>query len=206
MTTAAAATATAAATYQITQQWNGVALPAADAIHISFSSASTHPSHLQIDVDAPLYNDPKSPTAQPGPVDGLWDYEVVEVFLLGSEQRYLEVEIGPHGHYLALCLQRPRNLLKTLLPLEYTATVDWITRRWRGSLIIPPHYIPPGCEQFNAYAIHGSEPHRIYKSLFPATGFNNPDFHRLQFFQLLEFSMGKLLQQDTAVSEWIGSK
>jgi len=47
----------------------------------------------RIDVDAPLYNDPKSPTAQPGPVDGLWDYEVVEVFLLGSEQRYLEVEV-----------------------------------------------------------------------------------------------------------------
>ena len=33
---------------------------------------------------------------------GLWDYEVVELFLLNSDtEEYLELEFGPHGHYLA---------------------------------------------------------------------------------------------------------
>ncbi|KAI2795361.1 hypothetical protein BLOT_016842, partial [Blomia tropicalis] len=33
-------------------------------------------------------------------MDKLYDYEVVEVFLLGSNEHYLEVELGPRGQYL----------------------------------------------------------------------------------------------------------
>ena len=52
-------------------------------------------------VQAKFYNDAR-PDAQPGYLMGLWDYEVVELFLLNSQtEEYLELEFGPHGHYLA---------------------------------------------------------------------------------------------------------
>lgn len=40
-----------------------------------------------------MYNDPPAPSSPPGATDELWEYEVVELFLMGSEQRYLEVEV-----------------------------------------------------------------------------------------------------------------
>ena len=52
-------------------------------------------------VEANFYNDAK-PDAEPGYLMGLWDYEVVELFLLNSHtEEYLELEFGPHGHFLA---------------------------------------------------------------------------------------------------------
>jgi hypothetical protein len=37
-----------------------------------------------------------------------WDlcnHDVVELFLLGKDERYLQPEIGPYGHYLVLQLK-----------------------------------------------------------------------------------------------------
>lgn len=52
-------------------------------------------------VQARFYDDTR-PDADPGYLMGLWDYEVVELFLLNSQtEEYLELEFGPHGHYLA---------------------------------------------------------------------------------------------------------
>ena len=39
-------------------------------------------------------------------------YEVVEAFFLNSEDRYLEVEFGPHGQHIALLLDGRRNAVK----------------------------------------------------------------------------------------------
>ena len=58
---------------------------------------------LVLDVDAPFHGDP-APPGVPGSCDGLWEFEVAELFLLGAEQHYLEIELGPFGHYLALSL------------------------------------------------------------------------------------------------------
>ena len=48
-------------------------------------------------------------------------------------------------------------------------------------------YFPPGVAKFNAYAIHGTDPNRIYEALFPVPG-PFPDFHRLEHFQLIDFN------------------
>lgn len=59
---------------------------------------------MTIKVEAPYFDNPKPP----GGVRGqsfyqLWDYEVVEAFFLDSKsQKYLEIELGPHGQYLVM--------------------------------------------------------------------------------------------------------
>ena len=67
-------------------------------------------------------------------MDGLWDYEVVEVFFLGRSDRYLEVEMSPHGHFLVLKLHGARKLVETMIPIDYHAgqvKVGTVTR-WTG--------------------------------------------------------------------------
>jgi hypothetical protein len=56
--------------------------------------------------------------------------------------------------------------------------------------LIPFEYFPKNVNALNAYAIHKSDPERVYMSLFPVPkgAFSNPDFHRLDYFQKADFS------------------
>ena len=119
-----------------------------------------------------------------GSTDQLWNYEVVEVFLLGADNHYLEIELGPKGHYLLLQLHGYRNVTQTGLTLEhFSARIDH--KQWTGNALIPKDYLPHGLAKFNAYAIHGSGAHRRYLSLFPTPygKYKDPDFHRLDYFR-----------------------
>jgi len=155
-------------------------------LHLQFKNnrPDNNSKDLVIKVLAPFYDDPKIPAnASEGSMDKLWEYEVVEVFLLGSDDHYLEIELGPRGQYLLLQLHGYRNVTKYPLDLEYyKAKID--SNRWTGEAIIPASYLPPDLTKFNAYAIHGSDPKRQYLSLFPTpTGkYTDPDFHRLDYF------------------------
>ena len=40
-------------------------------------------------------------------VANLWEYDVVECFLVGPDGRYLELELGAGGHFLALLFDAP---------------------------------------------------------------------------------------------------
>lgn len=130
--------------------------------------------------EAPFYGDP-APACAPGPCEGLWEFEVVELFLAHGET-YTELELGPHGHYLLLRLQGIRQSLARKLPLLY----HWEQQagRWCGDTKIPWQYLPPEPWSFNAYAIHGQGNKRQYLSLFAVAGIA-PDFHRLECFQPL---------------------
>ena len=139
---------------------------------------------LDIEVDAPYHGDP-APTAPVGRADRLWEYEVVELFLLGEGERYLELELGPHGHYLALGLRGPRTVQESGLPIRYEAQREG--RRWRGRAAVLASQLPPALHSFNAYAIHGQGAARRYLAAHPVPG-PEPDFHRLQFFQPLAWS------------------
>lgn len=153
---------------------------------------------IEVKVDAPFYDDPKLPPhleSKPGRVDGLWDYEVVEVFFLGENLKYLEVELGPKGHFLVYSLQGRRNVTEHDLMLEqYSANIykssESGEQRWRGDAFIPFQFLPPNLTSWNAYAIHKSETDRRYMSLFPVPQgkFNAPDFHRLEYFQPIEIN------------------
>ena len=72
--------------------WDGK--PCANAYEIDFKKGA---ENLEILIDSKFFHD-KKPQEDPGYLMELWDYEVVEVFLLNKEtEEYLELEFGPYG-------------------------------------------------------------------------------------------------------------
>jgi len=133
---------------------------------------------LTITVEARDLGDPPPP-APPGPTPRLWEHEVVEVFLLGDDDRYLEVELGPHGHHLLLSLHGRREVVGHGHPIDYVATRSGA--RWRGVARVPAALLPPGLDRVNACAIHGQGDARRWLSWLPLPG-PRPDFHQLERF------------------------
>lgn len=133
---------------------------------------------LVVDVDAPFFDDPP-PGLPPGPTPELWNHEVVEAFFLGRDERYLEVELSPHGHHLVLELHGVRKVVRQGMPLAFRSTIDG--RRWRGQTQVPLAWLPPAWDRVNAFAIHGRGADRRYLAWRPPGG-KTPDFHRLDAF------------------------
>lgn len=156
--------------------WDGHPLPADRHAHVRVLSRG---SEWLVRVDAPYHDDPP-PATPPGSTPRLWEHEVVELMLLGDEQRYLELEFGPHGHYLALQLHGVRTIVAQGMALPYSAGIHG--NRWRGEARISVDWLPPGAHATNAFAIAGVGADRRYAAAFPADG-AAPDFHRLDVFE-----------------------
>ena len=133
---------------------------------------------LEVLVRAPFHGDP-APEAPPGATWALWEHEVVELFVVGPNQRYTEVEIGPHGHHLVLQLDGVRNIVARELPLELS--VEHAEGRWSARAVLAAALLPPGPHTVNAYAIHGRGAHRRHLAWTPVPG-PAPDFHRVECF------------------------
>lgn len=160
---------------EILRDWRGE--PIAEAERVRLELLLDHDS-LVIDVAAPMHDDP-APHGPPGSFDGLWRHEVVELFLLGDDDRYLEVELGPWGHYLVLELAGRRNVVAS------GRAIDYRVRRgrtgWTARAVVPATWIPEPVGLGNAYAIHGPAAQRRHRALHPVPG-AEPDFHRLECF------------------------
>ena len=163
----------------IHKSWDGHPAPASGVTHLTLSA---EPLGLRIDVDAPFHDDP-APPGPAGPSWGLWDYEVVELFILGLDDRYTEIELGPHGHHLVLQLHGARNTITRELPLDFSARIHRGADgdRWTGTARIDRALLPLAPHRLNAYAIHGGGGARRYLARTPVPG-PGPDFHRLQYF------------------------
>jgi len=133
---------------------------------------------LCVEVEAAFHADPPPP-APPGPTDRLWEHEVVELFLLGEGERYLEIELAPHGHHLVLCLGGRRRVERRGMAIEYAARRAG--GRWSGRALVPAAWLPRGLARCNAYAAHGAGAARRHLAAFPIPG-PEPDFHRLERF------------------------
>lgn len=159
----------------IERDWEGSPVSESERAWIAFSRRG---ERLAIEFDAPYFADPAPPRAA-GATPGLWDYEVLELFLASPSEHYLELEFGPHGHHWALELQGVRNVVRQGLPLRYTATIDGA--RYRGLAEVPMSYLPDEVTRGNAYAIHGTGAGRRYLAHAAVPG-SRPDFHRLGCF------------------------
>ncbi len=169
---------------RVAQTWDGKPIPENEQVVFTLSAAGPM---LRVHVDAPFHDDPP-PRGVPGPTDGLWDYEVAELFIAGTDASadatpYTELELSPHGHYLLLCLRGIRRVVAKLQPITYSACIEG--RRWRGVTLLPVRLLPPPPHRANAYAIHGSGRYRRYLAMTPAPG-HAADFHRLDVFEDLE--------------------
>src|SRR3989338_726369 len=88
----------------INQHWDGTLLALDDCVPVEVSIRPT----VTVRFNAKFSN-PSIPVAPPGFFDGLWGYDVVEVFVAGSDGRYLEIEVGPGGHWLAYWFESYRK-------------------------------------------------------------------------------------------------
>ncbi len=78
---------------------------------------------MEVKITAPYFGNP-APSGPKGAFMKLWEFEVVEAFFLGDEDRYLELEFGPHGHHQILILKgKVHNALKFNLETEYTCEI-----------------------------------------------------------------------------------
>jgi hypothetical protein len=141
-------------------------------------------SELFIEVAAPYFADP-APSAPVGATDRLWEHEVCEVFIAGSAEHYLEVELSPHGHHLVLELNGVRRVVRSQLPIAYSARIEPAAPghlgRFIGQARVPWSYLPAPALRVNAYAIHGPRAQRCYHAHSPPGG-DVADFHQLPSF------------------------
>lgn len=167
----------------IDHDWRGAPAGTNERVVLTLSRANNDVGcDLLVDIDAPFHGD-ASPSSAAGPTQGLWDFEVVELFLLGAGDRYLELEFGPHGHWLALELEGRRNIVRTensQRAVQFEAMRS--AGRWRGTARIDASLLPDDLARANAYAIHAASDARRYLAAFPSPG-SAPDFHRLEHFQ-----------------------
>lgn len=158
----------------ISRAWDGEEAPSWEHALVTIAQLG---SSLDVRVDAPLHGDPPPPSA-PGPTWGLWEHEVVELFVAGGEH-YTELEVGPHGHYLLLRLAGRRSVVERCA-LE--VAVQQAGDRWTASCRLSGDVLPPRPWTVNAYAIHGVGAARRYLAWAPVPG-PAPDFHRLECFR-----------------------
>jgi hypothetical protein len=156
----------------IERYWDGTPCPAAHR-HGRVELAA-HADGLALAASLPHQPAPRIPAAPPGTrVADLWEYDVVECFLVGSGGRYLEVELGAGGHFLVLSFSAPRVLRdahETLaLPIEHTSD----ERGWHARTRLPWPLVPPDVVALGAFVIAGGE----HLAFAPLPG-SAPDFHR----------------------------
>ena len=157
--------------YAIEHTWDGHRLAQAQQASLQLIF---QPSSVTIQISAPYHNDP-APQHPSGSLWDLWTYEVVEVFLVGVDGAYTEMEFGPHGHYLILRLDGPRSVIDHGHAIEYTATIR--DKRWIGTAIVPTILLPNNIDRINCFAIHGEAENRSYCCHSPLPH-PHPDFHQ----------------------------
>ena len=163
----------------ITQTWDGDRAEPGEVVHVTLSRSAARDWILEI--DAPFHAD-RPPPGPEGSTPRLWDYEAVELFLLSPPDRYLEVEIGPHGHFWVLSLRGVRRPIREGIPLDVVTTRNG--PRWQARARISREDVPRAASRVNAYALHGAGADRRFLA-FQAVPGSAPDFHRLERFATL---------------------
>lgn len=167
----------AGARFEIRGSWDGGPLEDGEHARIELTLGE----RVTLDVHASFYDDP-APASAAGATDRLWDHEVVELFLLGQDERYLEIELGPHGHHLGLLLEGRRRIVERAIPIDFSS--ERSGSEWRGHAELDRCWLPVGLHAANAYAIHGIGAARRFLAMDPVPG-PKPDFHRLDRFSPL---------------------
>jgi len=160
----------------IAHTWDGAPLGAGERVRVRLGRGARA---LRIAVVAPFHAD-APPAGPPRAVDGLWEHEVVEVFVAAAQGdaetwRYTEIELSPWGHHLVLQLHGVRRRVAERLPLRFRAR-----RRggsWCGAASIDLALLPPLPWRVAAFALHGARDARRYLSAPPLPG-SRPDFHQ----------------------------
>ena len=179
----------------VTKLWNGSDSNIKYNAKVSLSLAQAT-GDIIVHVDADYNNDP-APKQGPGRVVGLWEHEVFEIFISsGSREDYLEINVGPHGHYYLKMFTPYGSDDSIVLDAKPVFSMDKAKKRWSAVLTIPTMYLPEPDTDFdietplavrwyaNANAILGIDNTREYFSSYPLNiNATSPDFHQPKLFQ-----------------------
>ena len=152
-------------------------------------------------IDAPFFNDPPptlnhiNNSKDTKRYIGLWNYEVVEVFISDCRgANYLEINIGPFGHYYLKSISTYDQNDMMDIDREPTVKINAKTNRWNARFYIPYAIVPEPDTGFdmetplaikwhiNAFAIHGNKDSREYLAATALPG-KSPNFHQPKFFE-----------------------
>lgn len=125
-----------------------------------------------------------------GPIDALWDYDVVEVFLRpGIVPDYFEFEVSPLGQWLDAHIEKPRTLVHFGWGSNLRCRVRLLRDRgiWQTRLAIPYAPMLNACQwkavpqvgsvwRLNLFRMTGTAANREYICWQP-TLTATPDFH-----------------------------
>jgi len=165
--------------FHIAQQWDGTPLRDADRAEVVVLNNG---EHLRIGFTArllPKWTAPKTPV---GFTDGLWEYDVFEIFFARPDGSYLEIEVGPAGHFLVYEFASYRKASDTNpRPLVYTWSVE--DGQWSGEFTVPLEWlrVPINDCRVNAYQILTTAQGRQYLA-WRSIPEIEPDFHRTECF------------------------
>ena len=155
----------------IERQWNGApAEGVRAALELSLVGAA-----LEVRSELRQPGPPRIPDARRGTrVANLWEYDVVECFLLGAAGRYLELELGAGGHFLALSFRarrvRSNEQIGFIPRIEHHRGADGVHRT---ALRVPLAMVPSDVRAVGAFAIAGG----LFLAHAPVPG-PIPDFHQ----------------------------
>lgn len=161
----------------IARTWSGDPVAVAAQVVVAIENDAVH-----VAVTAHFRGDPPPP-GPPCALPGLWNFEVVELFIVGAPYHrsapYLELEVGPFGHWLAWSFSgyREKSAEHTVTPPDVRRDVSTWEAQWR----LPIAALPPGPWRVNAFAIHGPPDARVYLAA-TSLGGERPDFHRVDEF------------------------
>jgi hypothetical protein len=157
----------------IDKTWDAVPIDSSENVELEVGVGARD---WTLEVDAPFHGDPP-PEQAAGSCARLWTYEVVECMLVGASGHYLEVELGPHGHYLLLSFHGARNIVRQGMPARYEVAIE--RGRWHGRISVAAELVPSPILRLNAFALHGAGSARRYLCFEPLPG-QRPDFHQIE--------------------------
>ncbi len=161
----------------VTHQWNGDA--ATDERVRADVWLSQAREGLLVRVESPVLHEQRVPDAPMGArVEGLWEFDVVEVFLVGPGHEYLEIELGAGGHWLVLGFDRIRhrsNAYETFSPIVRYRKTE--TKTWVSEIVIPWNMVPENLRALNAFVIAAGQ--FMAHSVLPGVeaDFHQPDYY-----------------------------
>ena len=161
---------------RVEKRWNGEDCSRED-LHASAWLSQTDDG-VVIRVQALVLEDQKMPEAEVGArFDGLWDFDVVEVFLVGDNHHYLEVELGAGGQWLVLEFDEIRKRSNDHADLQPKFSHIRGDEVWSAEIVIPRDLVPEGFRGMCVFVIAGGK----FLSLVPMPG-DEPDFHQPDVF------------------------
>jgi hypothetical protein len=164
------------------RHWNGTRCP--NLRHRGEVSLALGDGVLELSASFVHQRMPRVPEAKPGTrVANLWEYDVVECFLVGAGGRYLEIELGAGGHFLLLGFDAPRRRVEEHADLVPDLAHGSERERWLSWLELPLALLPEGLCALNAFAIAGGA--FLAHSALPGA---TPDFHQPQAFPRAGFA------------------